>query len=215
MTWQALVPPRKDTVDYPGMCLRFAQSFFGAPVMYRSAWQAWENQQLRHPASEPLPGVPVLLWFEHYGTYGDPPSYENWGHVAIWVPGDAIYSSPARYDAGLSQSRFETIYDLEIALNCRYVGWSEDINGLRVAQNTGSRPKPNKKRKAKPMFVIYFKDAYPKSKSPGRWAFAGPKYWLEISGQRSADALAIQLGITNAYVCADKQTWDKFKKASK
>lgn len=148
MPWKSLVSPRKDTVDDPGMCLRFAQSFFGAPVAYPDAWTAWENQQFRHSASEPLPNVPVVLWFSHYGTYGAPGQeyYKNWGHVAPYVPGDAIYSSPATWNAGRSQSRFSTIADLERALNCKYVGWSEDLNGLRIAEysggvNTDSKPK--------------------------------------------------------------------------
>lgn len=149
MTWQALVPPRKNTTDSPGMCLRFSQTFFGAPVRYPDAWTAWQNQENRHDASVPLPNVPVLLWFEHWGTYGDPPTYKNWGHVAPYVPGDAIYSSPARWDMGDSQSRFASIRDLEVALNCRYVGWSESINGLRVAQNVGGSSSSGSKRKSK------------------------------------------------------------------
>lgn len=218
MTWKALVAPRKNTVDLPGMCLRFSQTFFGAPVRYPDAWTAWENQEHRHPASEPLPDVPVLLWFSHYGTYGDPAYFKNWGHVAPYVPGDAIYSSPATWDAGWSQSRFETIADLERALNCKYVGWSESINGLRVAQSVGITPattKTTKKRKANSMFVIYFKDAYPGTKKPGRWAFTGSKYWKEIADQRTANILATQLGVTNAYVCPTRAAWDNFKKASK
>lgn len=218
MTWMALVPPRLGTADYPGMCLRFSQSFFGAPVKYRSAWEAWQHQQYRHPTTDPLPNVPVLLWFSHWGTYGDPLSYENWGHVTPYVPGDGIYSSPANPYAGWSQSKFSTIAEVERAYNCTYVGWSEDINGLRVAQNVDVDPvpaKPAKKRKANPMFVIYFKDVYPGSKTPGRWAFTGSKYWKEIGDQRTANILATQLGVTNAYVCPSRAAWDNFKKASK
>lgn len=219
MTWQALVPPRKDTVDLPGMCLRFSQTFFGAPVAYPDAWTAWQNQQYRHDASEPLPNVPVLLWFEHWGTYGDPPTYKNWGHVAPYVPGDAIYSSPATWNAGWSQSRFETIADLERALNCRYVGWSEDLNGLRIAQKVGETPKPTptiKVRKNKDMFIVYYANAEPKDpKFKGRWAVAGSKYWLELSTQAAANNIANQLGISKAFVCNGDAPWKKFKQASK
>ncbi len=42
MSWQATVPARLGTVDKPGFCLRFSQSFFGAPAMWRSARHAWD-----------------------------------------------------------------------------------------------------------------------------------------------------------------------------
>ena len=207
MTWTALVPPRKNTVDLPGMCLRFAQSFFGAPVKHRSAWEAWQNQTYRHPPSDPLPNVPVLLWYSHWGTYGDPLSYENWGHVTPYVPGDAIYSSPDNPYAGWSQSRFSTIAEVERAFNCKYVGWSEDINGLRVAENvkslTGTNPtKPHnrnessrEKKDREDMIFIYLQDGVRK----GEHAFAVFKLgqkgsWWEFSGQPSANQLAGQLG---------------------
>lgn len=133
MIWKALVAPRKSVTDGPGWCLRFAQSFFGAPVRYDSAWEAWQHTQYRHSPSEPLPGdVPVLLWFEHWGTYGTPPRYGNWGDVRVHVPGDAIYGAPIAGTAW-GQSRVGTIGEIERGIGARYVGWSEDINGLRVA----------------------------------------------------------------------------------
>lgn len=146
MGWIAKVPPRLGTQDHTGMCLRFAQSFFGAPVRYASAWQAWQHVQAKYSPSDALPPVPVLLWFEHWGTYGAPPTYGNWGHVAIHVPGDAIYTSPAW---GYGQGRYATIAQIEASFNARYVGWSPDINGLFVADYvsdkapvTPPRPKP-------------------------------------------------------------------------
>lgn len=134
-TWRALVAPRKNTTDYPGWCLRFAQSFFGAPARYASAWEAWGQQKYRHGPEVPLPNVPVLVWFEHWGNYGSPPTYGNWGHVAIHVPGDAVYTSPLGGSAR-GQGRYASIADMARHINVRYVGWSEDINGLRVAQST-------------------------------------------------------------------------------
>lgn len=138
----SLVPPRLGTIDYPGMCLRFAQSFFGAPARHRSAWHAWQAQKHRHGPEVPWPNVPVLLWFEHWGNYDDglgpydgrpPGSRGNWGHVAIYVPGDAIYTSPlSGWQAG--QERYANIAQMAAQMNLVYVGFSEDINGLRVAK---------------------------------------------------------------------------------
>lgn len=142
MSWRALVPPRLGTTDRPGMCLQFAQSFFGAPVRHRSAWHAWLAQKLRHGPEVPLPDVPVLLWFEHWGAYDDGngpydghPVGEsgNWGDVRIHVPGDAIYGAPITGHRE-GQSRVAYISDIERGIGATYVGWSEDINGLRVAE---------------------------------------------------------------------------------
>lgn len=130
MSWVALVPPRLGTMDATGMCLRFAQSFFGAPVRYASAWDAWNATETKYSPSDPTPPVPVLLWFAHYGTYGDPPTYANWGHVAVLVPGDAIYTSPTW---GYGQGRYGSIAEIEYYFNSKYVGWTPDINGLYVA----------------------------------------------------------------------------------
>lgn len=151
MTWQALVPPRKGTQDYAGMCLRYAQSFFGAPVRHRSAWDAWNATQHKHGTNEALPGVPVILWFSHFGTYQN--EYGNWGHVAIHVPGDAIYTSPGY---GYGFERWATIAQIEQRFASKYVGWSEDINGLRVAQQSGKpAPQPTRSRKVKTMLLCW------------------------------------------------------------
>lgn len=140
--WQAKVVPRLGTTDRPGMCLRFAQSFFGAPAQHRSAWHAWQAQKFRHGPEAPLPDVPVLLWFEHRGAYDDgngpydgvPVGQKaNWGHVAVHVPGDAIYTSPLS-GSKAGQERYANIGQMAAQMNLVYVGWSEDINGLRIAE---------------------------------------------------------------------------------
>lgn len=142
MTWHPLAPIRPWVVDRPGMCLRYAQSFFGAPVAHRSAWHAFQHVEHRHGPKTPLPDVPVPVWFSHYGTYndglgpydGNSYGWGNWGHVAIHVPGDAIYTSPASGNEGFE--RYATIAQIERVFNSTYAGWSEDLNGLRVAEQT-------------------------------------------------------------------------------
>ena len=138
MTFQQLVAPNLGTTDGAGWCHRFARNVFGAPMGYNSAWEAWQATEYKHPTSEPLPsGAAVLLWFSHYGTYGSPPTYGNWGHVAIHVPGIGIYTSPGY---GYGQEVWTTIGQIESRFASKYVGWSEDINGLRVAAPSTSTP---------------------------------------------------------------------------
>lgn len=197
MGWIARVPPRLGTQDGTGWCLRFAQSFFGAPVRHNSAWEAWQATQAKYAPSDPLPPVPVLLWFEHWGTYGTPPTYGNWGHVAAYVPGDAIYTSPA---SGWGQGRYGTIREIEATFNCRYVGWSPDINGLLVADYIAdaapvapAKPKPKPVQEddmSKPMLamkldggtmnglgVMYEPDGTVTGLTPAQWEF-----WRDRAG---------------------------------
>lgn len=178
MSWYAIVPPRKNTQDATGMCLRFAQSFFGAPVRYASAWEAWQHVQGKYSPSDPLPPVPVLLWFEHWGTYGSPPTYGNWGHVAVYVPGDAIYTSPAW---GYGQGRYGTINEIERVFNSRYVGWSSDINGLQVAGYSAPAPNPAPKPlppKPKEITVITYRREDLDARKKGRVVRPGNHIYL-------------------------------------
>lgn len=140
MAWQTLVAPNLRIEDGAGWCLRYARRVFGAPGGPRSAWHGWKQARYRHGPEEPIPGgVAVLLWFEHWGAYDDGlgpydglpvGAVGNWGHVAVHVSGDAIYTSPG---SGYGFERWATIGQIEARFRSKYVGWSEDINGLRVA----------------------------------------------------------------------------------
>lgn len=142
MGWKALVPPRPWVTEWTGLCLRYAQSFFGAPVAHRSAWHAWLATKHKMDKSVPIPNVPVLLWYSHVGAYDDglgpydgvaPGGRANWGHVTPIIPGQGIYSSPASGFNNPTFDVYETIAQVERTFNATYVGWSLDINGLLVA----------------------------------------------------------------------------------
>lgn len=135
MSWQQLVQPDTSVQDYAGFCLRFVQSVNGSPARYASAWDAWLATTLKHETRD-LPDVSVPCWFEHWGTYGEPPTYANWGHVVQYVPGRGFLSSPVGRLGTYGQSWFGTLEEVERTFNAKFVGWSEDINGLQVAQNT-------------------------------------------------------------------------------
>lgn len=125
-----LVQPNLSVTDSAGSCLRFTQSVWGAPVKYDSAWQAWQATTFKH-YDRVMPKDSVVVWFEHWGSYGRPPRRDNWGHVVSWIESEKKFlSSPAR---GVGQQWLATIEEVERVFNSKYVGWSEDINGLRVA----------------------------------------------------------------------------------
>lgn len=144
MAYKSLVTPNYNAVANAGWCLSFAQAFYGAPVAYANAWEAWENvpASFKHAGQYPPEDAQSVLWFSHTGTYWDSAlgdfRYGEWGHVVGYVPGRGIYSAPAVQQtdsAGTyipSQGVYSNIPQIEAAYNCRYVGWSESLNGLRV-----------------------------------------------------------------------------------
>lgn len=138
MGWNQLVAPNPATQDGAGWCLRFAQSVFGAPARYNSAWDAWNATQYKHADWDmPEQGIAHPVWFSHWGTYGDPPRYDNWGHVAVRMEDGRILSSPG---SGYGQQWFNSIGEIERYFNAQYVGWSEDLNGLRIIDYTAPQP---------------------------------------------------------------------------
>jgi len=136
-----IVKPDTSVKALAGDCHRFAREVFGAPRVpgLDSAWKAWNAAPGRHPGELPPKGVAVPLWFSHYGTYGDPPTYGNWGHVIVQLTTGAFISSPG---SGYGSERFKTIAEVERYFNATYMGWSEGINGVRVVAPDGKgKPK--------------------------------------------------------------------------
>jgi len=130
-TFQALKIPNLAAEEQAGSCLGMQMKVWNAPGLYNSAWEAWEATQFKH--TDRFPDVPCLVWFSHYGSYGEPGQevYKNWGHVVSWVPGRGFLSSPGE---GFGQTWLLTLPEVEKYFNSQYVGWSEDINTVRVLQ---------------------------------------------------------------------------------
>jgi hypothetical protein len=119
-----------------GWCLGFVQSVLGAPVNYRSATLAANAVTDMHTDRDIPSGVAVPVWFDHWGTYGIPPEYGNWGHVVVHMTDGRFLSSPLN---GRGQQWFNSITEIEAAFNAKFRGWSTDINGLQVASTKLSR----------------------------------------------------------------------------
>lgn len=132
--WTQLIQPNTSVKDNAGMCLRFVQSVYGAPVKYASATDAANATTARYETRE-MPSVSVPVWFDHWGTYGSPARYANWGHVVAYVPSKGFLSSPGN---GYGQQWFDTINAVESYFRATFRFWSLDINGLQVASGSGS-----------------------------------------------------------------------------
>lgn len=146
--WVNTVTPNLDAVDVAGYCLRMQQKVWSARAQYNTAWDSWTANQDKHEDKN-LPDIPILIWFDHWGTYGG--EYGQYGHVATHVPGRGILSNPGR---GIGQKWYNTIEECERDCNAKYVGWTTSINGKTIAVEEN---KP--KRKNDEMRVIKYKGA--------------------------------------------------------
>ena len=135
MAWKQLVPPDLSIRVWAGWCLSLARQVARAPAREATAWDAWANAQHRHGPSEPIPNVPVILWFSHWNTYNG--VHQNWGHVVYWIPGGGFLSSPGE---GYGQEWLSSVAAVVARFGGAYVGWSEDISTQRVAQLIADTP---------------------------------------------------------------------------
>lgn len=113
-----------------GVCLlrvKFLAHLQASPTRQAS----WNAAKFRHETRS-LPNVAVPLYFRWVNKIvGDPNFGVNQGHVVVFVPGRGFLSSPGK---GFGQQWFDSIVAVENYFGCTFVGWTEDINGKRVAE---------------------------------------------------------------------------------
>lgn len=122
MEYTQLKQPNLNIVGQDGYCLVYVREVFGVPAKYNTASDAWHNAQYQHTGYPPT-GIAVPIWF----------SWETDGHVAVWDNG-TIYSTTAHGDKTFSS--IQELVDF-IQEGIVYLGWSEDINAVRVVQPQG------------------------------------------------------------------------------
>lgn len=139
MNYKQLKTPNLNQTDYPGWCLRFVQSAYGGPHKYDYAWEQWEGSKQHTDA---LPDVMVPVYFSWNGTIDGVD--QNWGDVAIWVPGHGVFGTPL-LGGGLSNRWDKDVASRAAAIGggAKYVGWSEDLAGQAVVKPVAvPAPKP-------------------------------------------------------------------------
>lgn len=143
MSWTQLKPVDMSVMKTAGRCLEFAEDSFDVPNLYDSAWQGWESAQYKHKDKDFPKGVYVPVWFDWTGSVQWTDGVWRtlrYGHVAYTKDGK-VYSSPP---TGYGRAWFNSVDDLVNAFGggMKYVGWSEDIAGIRVVKEE-SMSKPN------------------------------------------------------------------------
>lgn len=135
-----LIQPNANIQGQRYLCLSFARRVFNISPKYSTATEAWEKAKHKH--TDNLPDVAVPVWFRWTGTVDG--VRKNWGHVAVWVPGRGVVSSPS---VGTANPRWVGSVDAMVKAlgnDAKYLGWSEDINEVRVAEPTPPpAPSPN------------------------------------------------------------------------
>jgi len=134
-----LVQPDLSVVGTIEECLDYARRVFHVRNLYPNAWTAWENTQFKHTDRNLPTDVAVLMWYSYTATLNGVKA--NYGHGTVNVPGIGIFSSP--YLANSGHARLSSITEVEQKYTTHldggtqpvtYVGWSEDINGVRIAE---------------------------------------------------------------------------------
>ena len=118
--------------NYPrGYCLRFVREQWEVPPLYASAIDAWNGARWKHPGDRRPPlGAPCFYRGGQYGhiVFHCPP-----GHPGVRST-DCLTSGHVS-DAGIEWC--------ERAWGYPYLGWTEDLNGIRIINPQEEDDMPN------------------------------------------------------------------------
>ncbi len=119
-----------------GWCLWWAQEAYKVPHLYPSATAQWKEARIKHTGKPPK-GVFVPVFFSMKGVPA--------GHVAISAPDGSIYSTSSPHS--LTPVHHKDMADLlrYYGGKLTYLGWSEDLGGVKVVAPDPKPVKPVKK----------------------------------------------------------------------
>lgn len=131
-----LVSVRYNVSAAAGDCLWFTQESLSVPHMYAVAWDAWEAAKYKHEDQLFPSGVAVPIFFDWSATikWSDGVWRKTRAGHAAWVDASGIiHSSPL---SGVGSVTFSSVAQLVAAFGngIRYVGWTEDLSGVRVME---------------------------------------------------------------------------------
>lgn len=103
--------------DWTGWCLKFVRIMLGVAASHPSAIKAWDGAKFKHTTGTPPKGVPI---FWRIGEFG---------HVALSDGNGYCYSTDI-----LRRGKVDRVPIARIASRwgAKYLGWTEDLNGVRV-----------------------------------------------------------------------------------
>ena len=111
----------------PGLCLQFTRTVFGVGARYPSAISAWEHATRRHTTAPPA-GAVVPVFFRTLSPYR---------HVAVALGNGKVVSTN-----GAAISLWSSVARVADVFRGPYLGWTEDLNGVRVHTGAPHRQIP-------------------------------------------------------------------------
>lgn len=140
MSYKQLIPGTPVSESF-GLCLAQIRKCFGVAALHPTATVAANATKHRH-TSRTMPNVNVPVWFNHWGTYGSPARYDNFGHVVMWdAAKKKFWSTPLWPSSPYGGVWFDSLAAVERHIGGTYRFWSEDINGVRVVEpGSGGTP---------------------------------------------------------------------------
>ncbi|TDE91592.1 hypothetical protein EXU48_15720 [Occultella glacieicola] len=133
---QAVEWANRVKAGYSGYCLQFVRSAFGVAAKHASAKDAWLATTRRHTDRTPPAGVPV--WFSF-----DSGVNRNYWHVAISLGGGRIRTTSYPRSGVVGNTTITGLEKAWSGVGTTYLGWSEDINGVRVYTPAAPPPAPS------------------------------------------------------------------------
>lgn len=108
---------KKASQDWTGWCLKFCRIMYGVAALYTEADLAWDKAKYRHTTGVPPKGA-LVFW--RVGKFG---------HIAISDGGGYVYSTDI-----MRRGKVDRVPITYVTSHWRatYLGWTEDINGVRV-----------------------------------------------------------------------------------
>lgn len=135
--WDAIVFAREsvgsNVMPASGYCLVYVRNVFDVAAYYGSAIDAWNNAQFKHPGDRNPPAAVPL----HFAS---PSPYDH-----ITFGGDpAIGEVTTTFNDDVRRYTGDGISAVERDFDAQYLGWSEDLNEVRVwsAPDPGPGPDP-------------------------------------------------------------------------
>jgi len=111
----------------PGLCLQLTRTVFGVGARYPSAISAWDHATHRHTIAPPR-GAVVPVFFRTPSPYR---------HVAVALGNGKVVSTN-----GAAISLWSSVEHLADVFRGPYLGWTEDLNGVRVHTGAPHRQIP-------------------------------------------------------------------------
>ena len=137
---EQLIQPNYNQSVKAGLCHKYSRLVFGVGPLYDPSWQNWQNLKYKHEDRN-FPDASVLVWFDWWGKLPGDTVKKQYGHTAVRDKSGKVYSSPL---SGVGHAWFNSVDDLVKAFGngMKYVGWSEDINNVRVVKPKGDTMNP-------------------------------------------------------------------------